>query len=400
MTRKFNHIFWMLNVEEIDVINVLMHIVAKHDEIKMASEEAIETGLNRCITTNLHEISASLGYKELKIQTILTKLDSIARNVATLYYSTSNGRQMDKATFLNKYSITSSKNDINKRITLWIDIEMLNVLSNNLGIFKQLYKHARYELKSKYAKLIYDYFTNKGGNTSTFTVAEFSELMDYDLITTEWDWSRLNSNILKRASKEINEKTDMRIEYIKTKTDNGDRIKTTSVEFNYYIAKDEENEEYAYFNELTLKERRVDYYIEKDILEKYDQVLRFKDKNAIANPTAYKEKLRRTAIRDRAEYEAKVDVQEWSNIIKYEHTDKDGLVGLLNYDGLTFVTINNDYKIFDPSTGVEHSTSARDTMQKLTEYFDGDNVGYTIHEGYMDYAVPNINKCSISYSKG
>ena len=392
----------MLNVEEIDVVNVLMHIIAKHDEIKEPSEDEVELGLVRCITTNLHEISASLGFKNLRVQTILSMFDSIIKNVATLYYETYDGRQMEKASFLNKYTITSSKNDVNKRITLWVNVEILNVLRNNIDLFKQLYKHARYELKSKYSKLIYDYFTNKGGNTATFTVKEFADLMDYDLVTTEWDWSRLNSNILKRATKEINDKTDMRIEYVKTKADTGGRIKTTSIEFNYYITKEEIKEEYEYFNEEALMARRVDYYIEKAINEKYNKIVRFKDKNAIANKDAYMDKLRREAIRDRAEYEAKIEVQEWSNIIKYEHAEKDGLVGLLNYEDRTFVTINNDYKIFDPATETELSTSARDTMQKLTEYFDRkeEGCGYTINEGYMSYSLSILNRCSISYSKG
>lgn len=400
MVKKFNHVFWMLNVEEIDVVNVLMHIIAKHDNIKLPSDKEVALGLNRCITTNLHEISASLGFKELKVSTILSMLDSITKNVATLYYDTHDGRQMEKASFLNKYTITSSKNDMNKRITLWINVDILNVLRDNIGLFKQFYKHAKFELKSKYTKIIYDYFINKGGNTATFTVEEFAELMDFDLVTTEWDWSRLNSNILKRASKEINGKTDMQFEYIKTKADKGGRVKTTSIEFNYFIAKDTD-EQFEYFNETTLTQRRVDYYIEKDINEKYDSVVRFKDKNAIANPDAYKDKLRRVALRDRAEYEAKVEVQEWSNIIKYEHTDLDGLVGLLNYDNIMFVTINNDYKIFDPATETELTTSARDTMNKIIEYFDGTDVaGYTINEGYRVYSLPTLNKCSISYSKG
>lgn len=401
MAKKFNHMFWMLNVEEIDVVNVLMHIIAKHDEIKMPSEKDAELGLNRCITTNMHEISASLGFKELKIPTILSMLDSITKNVSAIYYDTHNGRQLEKASFLNKYTITSSKNDVNKRITLWINVDILEVLRSNLGLFKQMYKHARYELKSKYTKMIYDYFSNKGGNTATFSVEEFAELMDFDLVTTEWDWSRLNSNILKRASKEINDKTDMQFEYIKTKADKGGRVKTTNIEFNYFMAKDETKELYEYFNEATLTRRRVDYYIEKDITEKFEKVIRFKDKNAIANPTAYMDKLRREAMRHRDEYEAKVDVQEWSNIIKYEHADIDGLVGLVNYDDRHFVTINNDYKIFDPATETELSTSARDTMNKIREYFNAkEGCGYTINEGYAIYSLPILNKCSISYSKG
>jgi hypothetical protein len=392
----------MLTVEEIDIVNVLMHIIEKHDNIKQPSTNEIELGITRCITTNLHEIAALLGFKELKVQPILTMLDNITKNVASIFYSTDEGRQLEKVCFLNKYAITSSKNSMNKRITLWINVELINVFKNNLVLFKQLYNHARYELKSKYSKLIYDYFSNRGGNTAIFTVEEFSKLMDFDLITSEWDWSRLNSNILKRASKEINDKTNMNLEYVKTKTNNDGRVKTTSVEFNYYIAKETPSEEYEYFNEDILSTRRLEYYIEKHVIDKYSTIVRFKDKNAIVNPEAYKDKLRRESLRDRAEFEAKIDVQEWSNIIKYEHTEKDGLVGLINYEDRHFVTINNNYKIYDPSTETELTTSARDTMNKIIEYFnqDTDTHGYTINEDYSIYPIKTFNKCSISYSKG
>ena len=402
MAKKFNHIFWMLNVEEINVVNVLMHIIAKHDDFTFTSEKEVKLGLNRCITTNLHEISASLGFKDLKIQTILSMLDNITKNVATIYYDTSDGRQMEKASFLNKYTITSSNNDVNKRITLWINVDIINVLRDNIGLFKQLYKHARFELKSKYSKMIYDYFSDKGGNTAEFTVEEFATLMDFDLVTTEWDWSRLNSNILKRASKEINDKTDMQFEYIKTKADKGGRVKTTSIEFNYFLAKDEPIGQFEYFNDKTLSTRRVDYYIEKHVNDQYKRIIRFKDKDAIANPTAYMDKLRREALRNRPEFEAKIDVQEWSNIIKYENADMDGLVGLVNYEDRHFVTINNDYKIYDPSTQTELSTSARDTMDKIKIYFANatDQHAYTINTAYAEYPSTIFNKCSISYSKG
>lgn len=400
MAKKFNHIFWMINEEEIDLINVLLHIIEKHDDILSPPEVGIEFELNRCITTNMHDISASLGYTELDIQGILSSLDSLTKNVATIYYDFNDGIQMEKGAFLNKYTVTSSKNDINKRITLWINSDIITVLQEHKYLYNLFYKHAKYELKSRYAMLIYDFFLNKESNKFITNVEEFAALMDYDLTTTEWDWSRLNSNILKRGIKEINSKTDLQITYAKVKTGAGGRIQTTQIEFEYYQAKDEmDGEIFEYFTHTLLNARKVDYYIEKEIKDRYTTLQRFKDKSAIANPEAYMAKMRRDALKERDEFEAKILVQEWSNVIKYEHTAEDGFVGMINYmDNDTmhdFVTINNDYRIYDPFNSQELSTSARDTLQKINEYFaGGEDTAYTIHP------MPNVKNCSISYSKG
>ncbi len=395
MVKEFTHIFWMLSEEEIDLVNVLLHIIAKHDDILAPPEVGVELELNRCITTNMHDISASLGNTELNIQNILTMLDHLTKNVATIYYNITDGKQQEKATFLNKYAITSVKNDINKRITLWVNSDIVNILQEHKYLFEAFYKHAKFELKSRYAKMIYDYFVNKGHNTQIFTIDSFAGLMEHDLISSKWDWSRLNSNILKRASKEINDKTDMHFNYNKVKTSAGGRVQTTQLEISTYVSKDDEEDGiFEYFDNDVLLRRKVDYYIEKYVLDKFETVTRFKDKGAINDPVSYIAKMRRDAMRERPEFEAKIQVQEWSNVIKYENTEEVGLVGLINYKKHAFVTINNDYKLYDPSTCEELSTSARDTLTKINEYFDEDNEGYSIHP------FPGIKNCSISYSKG
>ena len=401
MEKKFTHIFWMITEQEIDLVNVLLHIIEKHDDILEPPEVESTLELNRCITTNMHDISAMLGNKELNITNIMSSLDLISKNLATIYYDIEDGRQMEKGAFLNKYKVTSSKNDVNKRITLWINTDLIKVLQDNTHLFNILYKQAKYELKSKYSIILYDYFLNKGDNKLILGIDEVIELIDYDLtVTTDWDWSRLNSNVLKRAIKEINNKTDLHIVYDKVKTSAGGRKQTTQIEFEYYQAKDDaEDEIFEYFSQSVLSIRRLDYYIEKHVHDVLATMTRFKDANAIKNPEAYMAKIRREALRDRDEFEAKIRVQEWSNVIKYEHTAEDGLVGLIDYttdDGVVhdFVTVNNDYKLYDPQSKVELSTSARDTYSRIEDYFQGGNKGYTI------YSMPHIKNCSISYSKG
>ncbi len=394
MQKEFNHIFWLLTEAEIDLVNVLLHIIEKHDNILAPPEVGVELELNRCITTNMHDISASLGYTDLNINNILTLLDQLTTRVATIYYRLENGRQMEKGAFLNKYTVTSTDNDINKRITLWINADLVNVLQKNTHLFESFYKHARFEIKGKYSTMIYDYFNGKGHGKEVFLIDEFAQLMDFDLTTSKWEWSRLNSNILKRASKELNEKTDLHIDYDKVKTSAGGRIQTTQVEVSYYTAKGEADFS-EYFKPQLLMDRKVEYYVEKWVLEKFATVQQFKDKSAIANPDAYLAKMRREAMKDRAEVEAKIEVQEWSNAIKYEYVNEDGLVGIIDFNKHDFVTVNNDYKLFDPMTKEELSTSARDTVIKLAEYFEQE-----IRGGFTIYSMPEIKNCSISYSKG
>lgn len=393
--KKFNHIFWSLSELETDMINVLMHIITKHDDVLNPEKVGEELELNRYIATNMHDISSSLGYTELNIQTITSTLDSITKNIATIYYDIDGGRQMEKATFLNKYTVTSSFNDVNKRIGIWVNSDIIKILREHTYLFKNFYKHAEFELKSKYSKLMYDYFRAKGNESERFDILDFAKMMDYDLVTTEWDWSRLNQNILKRARDEINKKTDMQITYNKVKSMDKGRVQTTQVDITGYI-RNTNSKELDYFDDQTIMNRKVFYYIEKEVKQKFATMLRFQDRNAIANPDAYMDKLRREAIKNRAEFEAQILLQEWSNIIKYSFTDHDGFVGLVGYDGRDFVTINNDYKMYDIQTSEELSTSARDTYNKLTEYLVSDD-----GEGFgIDETTSYIKTCSISHTTG
>jgi len=393
MKKRFNHIFWLLTEEEIDLINVLMHVIEHHDQILTPPKIGLELELNRCITTNMHEISASLGFNELKITQLLSTMDQITTRVATIYYDINGGRQMEKATFLNKYTITSTTTDINKRITLWINSDLITILQENTYLFENFYKHAEFELKGKYSTIIYDYFTNKGHGSKTFDIEEFTKIVDYDLIPSTFDWSKLNSNVLKRATKEINEKTDLHVDYHKIKNKIEGRIQATQVQINYYTSGGNKFSEF--FKQDILMQRKVDYYIEKYVQDKYKQVTQFKDKSAIADPEAYIEKLRREALKHRAEFEAKIMVQNWSNVIKYEFVNEDGYVGILNYKNHEFITINNDYRLIDPMTNEILSTSARDTLSKINAYFEQE-----VRDGFTIANFPKLKHCSISYSKG
>jgi len=105
-------------------------------------------------------------------------------------------------------------------------------------------------------------------------------------------------------------------------------------------------------------------------------------------------KLRTDAERLRDDYQAKVLLQEWLNNIKYNNQDHEGLVILQDYskDNM-FITVNNNYKLYDIEKNVEISTSARDTRIKINAFLKKGDYNIVETEDYM-------KNCSISYTQG
>jgi len=390
---KFKHLFWNITKSEIDLVNVLINIVERDDAF--ATEGIDRNQLGYVIDTNMHELSSSLGFLELRIETIMQTLESLSKSVATIYHENDNSVLMSKATFVYQYNISSTDNDINKRLNIIVNTTLVKLLRNNLHLFALLYRIDKYGLKSKYSKIIYEKFYKKDRTVSTYSIEELVRMIDFGLEYKELTWSRLNSNILKRVSKELNEKTNLYFEYnkIKSTVAETNRVQTAEVRIVTHVAPEVEDPD-TYFSKEFLMNRKVAYYVERDINRKFKEITRFKTKDAIENPEAYKHKLRKEAFKLRDEYEAKVLLQEWLNNIKYNNYEHEGLVVLQDYSkDNQFITVNNNYKLYDIEKGVEVSTSARDTRMKIQSF---------MKKGHYDIVETTeyIKNCSISYTMG
>lgn len=390
MKPVFKHIFWNLSKEEIDLLNIIINIVERNDSF--ADDDFDYNSTSYIIDTNFHELSSSLGHLELAIPEVMQQLENLTKNIATVYHADEQNIFMNKAAFIYQYNITSTDNDINKRLSIVINTNLIKILRENKRLFEMFYRFAKYELKSKYSKIMYDRFSQKERMVEEFEIDEFVSIIDFGLTYKSMDWARLNSNILKRASKEINDKTNLYFNYEQIKEKVNGRMQTTKIKVSTTLAPEVEDPD-MYFDNDFLMERKIAYYIERDIKHKFEQATRFKSQT-VNNKDAYLDKMRRKAMESKEEYKAQVLLQEWLNNIKYLNYNHDGLVVLHDYsDDHKHITVNNNFRLYDITKRIELSSSARDTRNKIQAFME-----------YGDYDIVEtgeyLKNCSISYTQG
>ena len=395
MDSQFTKILWSLNKDEIDMINVLINIVERNDRF----DEDIPfdyQSLYYMIDTNMHELSASLGFLHLSIDHVTSVLESLTTKSATMYFEEGSDRIMKKGPFVQEFMITASDKDVNKRIQIWVNTRLIKILRDDKKMFELLYRFDKYDLRSKYSKLLYEMFGKKPRTSLTISVDDLIDELDYDIVETKnKSWSRLNSNILKRAVKELEEKSNLSIAYakIKEKDKKDNRVKTTMIQIEATAAPEIE-EPGKYFTDDFLMERKIAYYLEREVNRRYKAASRFGTIN-IRNEEAYKAKIRKELKKFHKEYEARVLLQEWINMIKYQHPNIHGLVVIEKFQGYEYVAVNNDYILIDIKSKKPLSANAMDTREKIKKFLNEEDGEYTIIE-----TNGKIKNCSISYTKG
>jgi len=389
----FKHLFWNLNEADIDLLNVLINIIERNDDFEEDDFDYKQIGY--IIDTNMHELASCLGFLELKVDNIIQRIEALQKSIATIYYEDDTNIYMTKASFIYQYNVSSTNNDINKRLNIVVNTKIVKILREKKSLFELFYKFDRYGIKSKYSKIIYERFYDRDKTVEVLDIDTLSKEIDFGLKYKSLDWSRLNSNILKRVVKEITEKTDLYFEYEKVKTVHGDskRKQTTKVKISTSVAPETDTPKGYFTNEFLMK-RKIAYYIERDIKARFAASKKFKVKDIIKNPKAYMYKLRKIAEQNYDEYEARVLIQEWLNNIKYKNSDYEGLVVLENYSkDNQFVTVNNKYKLYDIKKKIEISSSARDSRIKINAFMQRGSYNIIETEQY-------IKECSISYTQG
>lgn len=393
--KKFTKILWSIDKAEIDMVNVLINIVERNDSFDPDIPFDYHS-LYYMLETNMHELSSSLGFKELSIDHINQILDSLSSKVATIYYEDGLDRIMKKGPFVQEFTITSSNKDVNKRIQVWLNTRLIKIFREDKKMFDLFYRFTKYNLKSKYSRILYEMFSKKDKSSLKISVDDLTDELDYELSENKQKtWSRLNSNILKRAVAELDLKSNLTLRYdkIKDKDEKDNRVKTSMIKIEAILAPEMEEPDTYFSNEFLLS-RKIDYYLEREVERRYSSATRF-GTITIYDENAYKAKMRRELRNSTKEYEARVLLQEWINIVKYNHLEIDGLVALENFAGYEFVTVNNEYILVDVKTRNQLSMNAIDTREKIKRFLNDANGDYTIVE-----TTGKIKDCSISYTKG
>ncbi len=402
---QFKHIIWNLAKREIDMVNVLINIIEMYARFDVGHTVDYNSPVYMLDLT-YHDLASTLGYTSLddKVVTeINSTLDTLAKTHAAIYYTEGSDRFMENTTFLLKYILSSTdfgaKRDLDKRFTIMLSTSLIKILRENKELFKRLYTHDKYDLRGKYSTILYDNLVKKTRGSTvvavTLSLDEIIEMVDFDLgETSNTDgWTKINSNILKRAAKEITEKSILHFSYSKVKTkpaDQGSRIQTTAIRFELSLAPEAETCEY--FTESELMERKIQYKIEMEINRKVSELKKFND-TKIKNEEGYRYNARQELLKIKPEYKAKVKIQDLVNWVKYNNPGEHGLVCFYNINGHDIVTVNSDHRLVDIESKKYLTKNAIETLDIIEPIIvNGDEYGL--------YDVEYKKEYSISYSKG
>lgn len=403
---QFKHIIWNLAKKEIDMVNVLINIVEMYARFDVGHTIDYNSPAY-VLDLTYHDLASTLGYTSLddKVVTeINSTLDNLAKTHATIYYFDGSDRYMENTTFLLKYILSSTdfgaKRDLDKRFSIMLSTSLIRILRENKDLFKRFYTHDRYDLRGKYSTVLYDTFVKKTRGSTvvsvTMTLDDIIEIVDFDLGETSntGGWTKINSNILKRASKEIIEKTTMYFSYEKIKnkpSDVGARKQTTAIKFEISLAPEME-ETPEYFTEAELMERKIQYKIEMEINRKISELRKFNDVK-IKNEEWYRHNARQELLKVKPEYKSKVKIQDLVNWVKYNNPGEHGLVCFYNINGHEVVTVNCDHKLVDVETKKYLTKNAIETLDIIEPIImNGEEYGL--------YDIEYKKEYSISYSKG
>lgn len=402
---QFKHIIWNLAKREIDMVNVLINIVEMYTRFDVGHTVDYNSPVYMLDLT-YHDLASTLGYTSLDdriVTEINSTLDTLSKTHAAIYYTESSDRYMENTTFLLKYILSSTdfgaKRDLDKRFTIMLSTSLLKILRENKDLFRRLYTHDKYDLRGKYSTILYDNLVKRTRGSTvvsvTLTLDEIIDMVDFDLgETTNTDcWTKINSNILKRASKEINGKSTMYFSYDKIKsksTDASSRVQTTAIKFELSLAPEAETPEY--FTEAELMERKILYKIEMEINRNVAELKKFND-SKIKNEDGYRYTKRQELLKNKPEYRAKVKIQDMVNWVKYNNPGEHGLVCFYNIQSHGIVAVNSDHKLVDIETKKYLTKNAVETLDVIEPIIvNGGEYGL--------YDIEYKKEYSISYSKG
>ena len=215
---------------------------------------------------DLKTFSKEFGkYQKSEFSTLIKQLDELS-NVKVVINALRKNKNMETTftRFIHKLTVSKHKNNVRKKVRLVLDGEICKMIFDVKKLFTKFYLKIQFSMKSKYSKLLYEILKDyQGVNTKTIDFELLLGLLNVDFENTNnGTWALFNQNIIKKAVKEINEKSDIYVSYepIKERI-NGKRLQVTKIKFDIDKQNNERLEELG-----LLKTKHSDISMDEQIL--------------------------------------------------------------------------------------------------------------------------------------
>jgi len=217
---------------QVDLINIIYYKVRK--TINQDKLEISEDG-STVFEYDLRDFYVLLNkYKKGQYGFLIDKLDELS-NIKIVINSLGKNKDLDELTitrFIQEIKLSRHRKKETKKVKLTLSNTLIHRFLNVKKYFSKMFFKIQFSMVSKYSKLLYEIL--KDYERLPSLTLEYDMLLNLMNVVAEKQlkWMLFNQNILKKSVNEINEKSDIFVNYepIKEKLE-GQRLQVTKVKF-------------------------------------------------------------------------------------------------------------------------------------------------------------------------
>ena len=344
--------------------------------------ELLEVAAQQFLGSYAKEFSIKIKKLPLQFEKIIRRLRTMIMVVN--YHNNKTITSREDINLIRKVKITQN--------TLYFNLEkeILKPYIEHRKEFDHVFIKIDWALKSKYSKFLYRILTEH--RETKYSIHYEMLLMLMNLSDPKYLAARaynvFNRDVLKKCVDELNEWSDLRIEYYPIKNKKEKKIVEKIV---FEVTTQEPKEHQKELSEQEEMDINISQLIEHKAIKEYERVAKYShimDKSAYINSIIRKY--------DRDDIAAEIRINRWLDYTKTEFrplTDQPALLCIDPYNKKEMITIDNAFGLVDIINHKQISKKPSITLKKLNNWLEqGADIEFkALGRIYEDYLISYVN---------
>ena len=344
--------------------------------------ELLEVAAQQFLGSYAKEFSIKIKKLPLQFEKIIRRLRTMIMVVN--YHNNKTITSREDINLIRKVKITQN--------TLYFNLEkeILKPYIEHRKEFDHVFVKIDWALKSKYSKFLYRILTEH--RETKYSIHYEMLLMLMNLSDPKYLAARaynvFNRDVLKKCVDELNEWSDLRIEYYPIKNKKEKKIVEKIV---FEVTTQEPKEHQKELSEQEEMDINISQLIEHKAIKEYERVAKYShiiDKSAYINSIIRKY--------DRDDIAAEIRINRWIEYTKTEFrplTDQPALLCIDPYNKKEMITIDNAFGLVDIINHKQISKKPSITLKKLNNWLEqGADIEFkALGRIYEDYLISYVN---------
>lgn len=344
--------------------------------------ELLEVAAQQFLGSYAKEFSIKIKKLPLQFEKIIRRLRTMIMVVN--YHNNKTITSREDINLIRKVKITQN--------TLYFNLEkeILKPYIEHRKEFDHVFVKIDWALKSKYSKFLYRILTEH--RETKYSIHYEMLLMLMNLSDPKYLAARaynvFNRDVLKKCVDELNEWSDLRIEYYPIKNKKEKKIVEKIV---FEVTTQEPKEHQKELSEQEEMDINISQLIEHKAIKEYERVAKYShimDKSAYINSIIRKY--------DRDDIAAEIRINRWLDYTKTEFrplTDQPALLCIDPYNKKEMITIDNAFGLVDIINHKQISKKPSITLKKLNNWLEqGADIEFkALGRIYEDYLISYVN---------